>query len=299
MLLLTVVYDREKEDIIHGINDIKEYFKSKNIVIGISESIESNTHFVKIFCEEEISAKLRNMFNIHVANILYNVVIDEFYRKDMMSFLSDTYFFLKYDELKEIKDSSVEILKGEGGIVDESSIYCMNKRNNIIDKIVECIGENKEINIKGFITFRMKDLKDDLEAIIDKVVEKYMVEKEYNEFIKLLKYFVEIQESKIDLVNIEIDSQGKYVVKDKNSNDITEMLFSDLNDLRYRENTNAEDMIISILITNSPEKIVIHCVENCRNNELIDTVKKVFTDRVEFCDNCKSCKQIRQSIHRV
>jgi len=299
MLLLTVVYSKEREDIVDGINKVKKYFKSKNKVIGISESIESNTHFVKIFCEEEIDDRLRNVFNINVANILYNVVIDEFYKKDMMEFLSDTYFFLKYDEIKEIRDNSLEILRGEGAIIDENSIYCINKRNQVIDKIAQCIDENREININGFMTFRMKELKDDLEAIIDKIVEKYMVEKEYNEFIKLLKYFVEIQESKIDLMNIEIGVDGKYTIRNKNGDDITEKLFSELNDLRYRENTNDEDILISLLITNSPEKIVIHCAENCRNGELIDTVKKVFTNRVEFCDDCKACKEIRSSIHRV
>lgn len=299
MLLLTVVYSKEREDVIEGINNVKEYFKSKNKVIGISESIESNTHFVKIFCEEEIDDRLRNIFNIHVANILYNVVIDEFYNKDMMDFLSDTYFFLKYDEIKEIRDNSLEVLKDEGPIIDENSIYCINKKNGIIDKIVQCIDENKEININGFMTFRMKELKDDLEGIIDKIVEKYMAEKEYNEFIKLLKYFVEIQESKIDLMNIEVSSDGKYIIRDKKGNDITESLFSDLSDLRYRENTNDEDILISVLITNSPEKIVIHCAENCKNSELIDTVKKVFTNRVEFCDDCKACKKIKGSIHKV
>ena len=35
----------------------------------------------------------------------------------------------------------------------------------------------------------MRELREDIEFIIDKV-EKYMVEKEYTEFIKLLKYFV-------------------------------------------------------------------------------------------------------------
>lgn len=299
MLLLTVVYSEEREDIVDGINKVKEYFKSKNKVIGISESIQSNTHFVKIFCEEEIDDRLRNIFNINVANILYNVVIDEFYNKDMMEFLSDTYFFLKYDEIKEIKDTSLEILKGEGAIIDENSIYCINKRNQIIDKIAQCIDENREININGFMTFRMKELRDDLESIIDKIVEKYMVEKEYNEFIKLLKYFVEIQESKIDLMNIEIDRDGKYILRDEKGNDITERLFGELNDLRYRENTNDEDILISVLITNSPEKIVIHCVENCRNEELIDTVKKVFTNRVEFCDDCKSCKKNKSTLHKV
>lgn len=299
MLLLTVVYNDDREDIIDGINKVREYFRYKNINIGISESIDSNTHFVKIYCDEEISPKLLNVFNIHMANILYNVVIEEFYKKDILSFLSDTYFFLKFDEIKDIKQSSLDALRGEERIIDENSIYCMNKKNTVIDKIVECISENKEININGFITFRMKELKEDLEAIIDKVVEKYMVDKEYNEFIKLLKYFVEVQESKIGKINLIIDNGGEYSVQDEDGNDITSKLFNDLSDLRYKESTNMEDMLISVLITNAPEKVTIHCVENCKNSELIDTIEKVFTDRVNFCNDCKVCKKIKSSINRV
>jgi putative sporulation protein YtxC len=299
MLLLTIVYDNDKEDVIDGINNLKEYFKHKNILLGISESIEGNTHFVKIFCDEEMNNRFYNLFNIHMANILYYVVIEEFYKKDMMSFLSDTYFFLKFEEIKEIKQISLNALKGEENLIDEGSIYCLNKKNAVVDKIAKCISENKEININGFITFRMKELKEDLESIIDKVVERYMVEKEYNEFIKLLKYFVEIQESKIDEVNIIIDNNGGYLIQDNNGMDITQSLLEDLNDIRYKENANMEDMLISVLITNSPEKVVIHCVDNCRNEELIDTIKKVFTERVNFCDSCKTCKKIKRSIHKV
>ena len=299
MLLLTVVYNNDREDIIGGIGDIREYFKRKKINIGISESIVCNTHFVKIYCDEEINDKLLNVFNIHMASIVYNMVIDEFYKKDILNFLSDTYFFLKFDEIKEIRQNSLEVLRGEERIIDENSIYCMNKKNAIIDKIVECINENKEININGFITFRMKELKENLESIIDKVVEKYMVEKEYNEFIKLLKYFVEVQESKIGHINLIIDNSGEYQVQDDKGRDITEELFNDLNDLRYKETTNMEDILISVLITNSPEKITIHCVENCRNSELIETIKKVFTDRVDFCDECKVCKEIKGGVYRV
>ncbi len=299
MLLLTVVYDNDKESVINGINNIKEYFKSKNVVIGISESIELDTHFVKIFCDEQISEKLHNMFNINIANVLYEIVIDEFYKKDMEIFLGDTYFFLKYDEIKEIKENSIKVLKGKETIIDENSIYYMNKKNIIIDKIVKCIIENKEININGFITFRMKELKDDLEKIIDKIVEKYMAEKEYNEFIKLLKYFVEIQDSKVEEIDIIIKEDGKYSIQDKDGNDIEQKVFSDLSDLKYKENTNMDDMIISMLITNSPEKIIIHCRDNCRNLDLIDTIKKVFTNRVEMCDNCKICEKIKHSFNKV
>ena len=48
----------------------------------------------------------------------------------------------------------------------------------------------------------MRKLTREIEQIIDKVIEMYTVEKEYGEFVKLLKYFVDMQESKIDEINI-------------------------------------------------------------------------------------------------
>lgn len=297
MLLLTIVYDNSKEDIIQGINEMKKYFHDRNAIVGFSESIEDSTHFLKIFCDDSsFSDKHLNIFNLYMSNILYNVVIDEFYRKEMQGFLSETYFFLKYDEIKEIKKLSLEALKSEGAILNEYMVYFRNRKNSIIQKIMECIEENREINIKGFITFRMKELREDLESIIDKVVESYMVEKEYNEFIKLLKYFVEIQDSKIDKVNILIESDGNYIIQDGNGEDIMDMLFSELSEARYTGTVSIEDLLISGLITNSPNSVVIHGSENCKNSELLDTIKNVFGDRATQCSKCDMCERVRHDL---
>ena len=116
-----------------------------------------------------------------------------------------------------------------------------------------------------------------------------MVEKEYNEFIKLLKYFVEMQESKIDEINIIIEKNGDYTIQDKKGHDIMEILVNDVSELKSNKNINIEDVLISGLITNCPLKIKIHCQENCNNKELIETIKNVFLDRVVFCNSCKIC----------
>lgn len=295
MLLLTVVYEGER-DLISELNEVKKYFKDKNVIIGISESIECDTHFIKIFCsEEEFNEKIVNMFNFYMANILYKIAIYEFYDKEMLNFLNDTYFFLKADELRDVEIMSMKVLKGEELIIDDSGIYCMNRKNNIIDKIISCIEEHNEININGFITFRMKELREDIESIIDKVVEKYMVEKEYSEFIKLLKYFVEIQESKIDMINIVIDTKGKYQIKDKDGKEFLEEFLNELSSEKISEN-NLEDLIISGLITNSPKRINIHGSKHCNNKEVIDTISNVFTDRVTFCNECELCKTVIEKV---
>ena len=297
MLLLTVVYDKAREDIIEQVAEIKDYFQAKDVAFGVSESIEGNTHFLKIFCsDEKFNDRLLNVFNIYMANVLYNVVIDEFYNKEMDYFLTDTYFFLKNDEVAEIKKKSKLALKSEGAILDENMVYCLNRKNDILKKIIQCIEENKEINIKGFITFRMKEMRESLENIVDKVVESYMVEKEYDEFIKLLKYFVDIQESKIDEVNIVVKNDGTYMIQDGKGNDIFAQMLNELEEIKYTGMVSVEDMLISSLITNSPKSIIIHCAENSINKELIETIQNVFLDRVKICSKCKICESIKHSL---
>lgn len=296
MLMITVVYDDEKEGIAEGIRSMVECFKEKKINIGISESLQDKTHFIKILCGDEcVNSNFINTFNVNMANVIYNIIINEFYTKSMQEFLTSTYFFLRYDEIKEVKELSLYALKCDGPLIDEDSIYFMNRKNKVIEKITDYLRENDEINIRGFITFRMKDIKEEFEDVIDRVVEKYMVEKEYNEFIKLLKYFVDIQDSKIDEVDIIMQPDGNYLIQDSDGNDIMNRFLSDLSDTKFSGTINIDDMLISGLITNAPAKVVIHSPENCTNKEMLDTIKNVFLDKVVFCSSCKICMEMKNT----
>lgn len=297
MLLFTVIYDTNKHDIVDYFNDMKKYFAEKNVILGISESESSGFNFIKVHHNElNLDRKLKNRFYLYIASILYKIVIKEYYRDEMYRYLTDTYFFLRYDEMKEVSDRSYKILNDEEKISNEDMVYCMNKKNEIIDKIKDCLEENETLNLQGFVTFRMKELSRYLEDIVTKVVEGYMADKEYNEFIKLLKYFVEVQESRIEEVNIAIMEDGSYGIMNKEGKDIMKEILNDLSDAKYVGTVGVEDLIISGLITYCPEKIIIHCEDNCRNEELIDTIKKVFESRVEVCNDCGVCKEIKNTV---
>jgi putative sporulation protein YtxC len=297
MLLLTVVYNSSMECIIDDIKDIKKCFEHKKIILGISECIIEDTHFMKIFCSDDnLSHSSMKTFNLNIANMLYKIVITEFCKKEINNFLAETYFFLRYDEIKQIKPKIQEALLSDGAITDSSMVYYINRKNSIIDKITKCLEENNEINIRGFLTFRTKELKVDLECMVDKVVEEYMVEKEYNEFIKLLKYFVEVQESKVDEVNILIEKSGNYYLRDESGNDLVGNMIMELPEVKIDSKENLEELIISTLITSAPRKVIIHCAEYCKNKELIQTISKVFVDRVYYCDKCVACEKIKKEI---
>ena len=289
MLILKLAYSGEL-DFVEELKELKDFLKKKNIIVGIVESLEDRIHVIKIMCDDKsYSEKTCNIVNLYISNILYKIVIGEYKEKEMFEFITDTYFFLKQDEILEVEDKIMKVLTLEESADKDIFVYCSNKVNSIIEKIKECIEENKEININGFITFRMKELREDIEDIIDKIVEKYMVEKEYNEFIRLLKYFVDIQDSKIDEINLIVQSGGGYIITDGYGEDIFSLFLKDLSDCKLGVDANSEDIIVSGLITNAPNRVIIHNSKDCINKEFLETIVNVFGDRVTFCDGCKMC----------
>ncbi len=292
MLVLKLAYMGDL-DFIKELQELKALLKKKNIVIGLVEKIEGKTHLVKVLCEEECySEENFEKIKIYISELLYEMVIKNYKEKELFEFITDTYFFLKQEEILEVESIIMDVFFRRTSIRDETSVYCENKINTIINKIKECLEENNEFNINGFITFRMKELRNYIESIIDKIIEKYMVEKEYKEFIKLLKYFVDIQDSKIDTVNIFINNSGEYTVLNENNSNLFSEFMKELSDCKLGVDANVEDVIISGLITNAPKKINIYQKKYCTNKEFIDTIINVFGNRVNFISEVNLTKNL-------
>ncbi len=290
MLLATLAFEKERDSVMRDIGSLRELYKDYNQVIGYCETMEGNTHFVKIFCDDSMESRLVKKADLYLADILYKVAADEFVRNYMEPILSESYFFLRYDELKELENQCLCVLKGNERHITENNICCYNRRSHMLEKIKKLMKENREVNIDGFITFRMKELNNDFTYILNRIVEGYIVEREYDEFISLLRYFVELQEPKIEEVNIIIDEMGEYYYRDNKNKDIKAYLTGELFDFKQGV-ADDDDMLIGALISNPPQKIIIHCVENAINEEIIDTIIKVFSDRVELCSSCRMCKR--------
>lgn len=289
MLVLKLVYNSEL-NFIGEIHELRAILKKKDIIIGIVESVEHDNHIIKLLCDDEIyTEKVRESINLYMSNVLYKVAIKEYKKREMFDFIRENYFFLKQEEIIEVENKIINILLLEENISSENFVFCMNKMNSVIEKIKGLLEENYEININGFIRFRMKELREDIDAIVNNIIESYMVEKEYQEFIKLLKYFVDIQDSKIEEVNIIINESGNYIIKDNNGNDIFNEFIKELTDNKIDLDTKMEDIIISGLITNSPKVLKIHGKEYCNNKEFLETMEKVFENRVHYCKKCEFC----------
>ena len=237
---------------------------------------------------KETTVEVKKKFIDDLAEVLYQIISLKIDGNIINKAIKEKYSYLKKDESAEICRRCMNILNGDYTSDDELLLY-IDKKSFAINKIVEYLNENTDIILDGFVRFRLKEYFNKIESIVTKVVEEYLVEKEYNEFIKLLKYFVEMQESIIEIVNILINSEGKYYIYDCNGNDITNELLKDFAGLYDSRDMNCDDLLISSLITVAPRYVIIHNLHHTRNKELINTIKGIFGDRVKVCYGCELC----------
>ncbi len=229
------------------------------------------------------------LFFKKMSNILSLVIIDLYEENIIKKLINSEYFYFDKFEQNQISDITFEDLYD-----NEESLYSKKERINMLCKdFYEYLFSNRSIVLIGFITFRIKNYLELLLEQIDKSVNKFIVEKEYSEFISLLKMYINSEISSCNMVHL-VYNNSKPILLDENKNLIKQDddIFSAkyLSDITFSSNDYALNTLLNLV----PKKIHIHLIDNgC--DEFINTLKLIFEDRVEFCDSCSICELYKKA----
>ncbi len=174
-------------------------------------------------------------------------------------------------------------------ISNDKTVGIEQRREAAKKDLSEYFSENNTGSIEGLFRFRMPSYHRLLDEAAQCMCQLYLAQKEYDEFISLLQYFVHVQTARPLLIHLLLD-ENAYRILDENGNDITKECAEELIPKNEYRCFHADDMLISMLITTAPKKIIIHGKINAAKKELFRTVEKVFK-HVTYCDDCKLCKK--------
>lgn len=161
------------------------------------------------------------------------------------------------------------------------SFIISQMRADVHDELVEYLTNNKNIIIEGFINFRLFKYLEDLEYIVQVATDVYEKEKEYREFIDLLRYFVEVQVPKIDVVYVTVNANGEFDMYDKFKRDVNHLYEEEMKEDLANDKLSNEDILLGALVTMSPKKIVLNnSYEGFLESDIFMTICKIFERRV-------------------
>ena len=161
------------------------------------------------------------------------------------------------------------------------------KFNVLYDIFYDFLSSNKSIVLNGFVNFRLKNYLTILDEVVCEAVNSYVIEKEYLEFISLLKLYINSQSYGCDVVHIIFaDSESILLDKDKNLIIVTDNIFKPkfLSDICFSSN----DYILNSLLSLLPKKIYVHLIDNFID-EFVTTLQLIFEDRICLCTDCDIC----------
>lgn len=226
-----------------------------------------------------------------VANALSDIVINHWEPKIIKKIIKDNYFYFNSAEQNKVFEFTEDILNLNENL-GKRQLGCRIKRKGVVlHRIMDYVKTHNTIIIDGFVRFRLKDYMEQLEETVDKATDEYLMDREYREFIKLLRHFVELQESKLQTVNVVFED-NEFFLFDEHSSIIEkdtgiDMIAKDNPDI------NVDDMIVSTLINLAPKRIVLHGNFCKEKREMVNALFNIFEGKVSFCSHCDLCLKIR------
>lgn len=227
---------------------------------------------------------LDSFYNIF-SNILSSAII-EFYEKDIIRHIINcNYFYFSEIEQRKIFDIVSNYIYNQE--LTESYI----RKDSIMISCTQYFSNNKSAILDGFVNFRLNEYMKIIDYIVDMAVNKFVIDREYTEFIDLLKCYINSKDYGTDIVHLIYQNEESILLDEfKKSIDLDDSILDSkyLSDITFSSN----DYTLNALLTLLPRKIYVHLIDGTQD-EFINTLKLVFDNRIYICNDCNICKVYR------
>lgn len=246
------------------------YFNNKNFKIY-------NNFILHFRPSQNSNNSLDDFFNL-ISNYLYDIIITFFEFPIVYNQLKDLFFYFDDSEKNILLDNCLKSINSTANI--------KTKKDILIPILKQYISTHKSFYLNGFINFRIKPYINFINTSINSCVNNYVVEKEYIEYIKLLKTYVSSKPSQVDVLHL-IYIEDDTILLDNNleilsiTNNFSSSIISDIS-------FSTNDYILNMLISLLPEKLYIHLL--CKEDEFISSLIKIFENNIHICQDCSICQ---------
>lgn len=238
------------------------------------------------------------IFYEYFANTLCDFIIDNYESNILNDILVSNFFYFDKAELSEIKRICDSILNNvplnkilpfqqlKSETANDEKISISSRKDLLINNILSYLKSSKSMILNGFLRFRIYDYINFLNDLVDSAVNEFVINKEYSEFIELLKLYIDSKPPRSELIHL-IYINEESILLDKNRNIISlshnNLDIPYLSDISFSSNDYALNSLLSLL----PKKLIIHTSDI--EDDFVNTLKLIFNSKVTICKHCSIC----------
>ncbi|NLC16176.1 MAG: hypothetical protein GX784_07650 [Firmicutes bacterium] len=217
-----------------------------------------------------------------IANGLADIIIDEYEKFLVVRLIDGNYAYLSEKDRALLKAKALRTL--DNGMNNGYSVKRSQRKSRVWAKLSEYLEKEDQIILEGFITFRLKDYLEDLFDFVDHMVKEHLINREYREFLRLLRHLMSRQKCSVPVVNIHRESQGGYRLLDARLEPVGGHLGAFMDRTRDGSRIEVDDLVVSAVVTLAPDRIAWH--GDTDNSPCFDLLSDLFEHHLEVCGGC-------------
>jgi len=270
------------------VNEMTERVNTAPVRITYKEQEQDGYHlfFFQSWCEQEYDAQTIEWARAFVALTLAEWVIRIKDPEILEEIAADLL------QAEQIEEEWIEIFPYIQRMCQEDDLYgrdlltATTRKANVYRKAFNYLEHERSINVLGFVRFRLQEHWNELFELVEAGIDEYLEDKQYQEFVELLRYFIAVQETKQEVVHVIPSVDKPFHLYDKNGDrlwlDQLDAVLS-MDEQKCRD----EDYLVSALVTLAPESIVLHMA--AEKPGLAQTIRSIFDSRLTTCHSCGLC----------
>lgn len=241
---------------------------------------------IRVDCEDENAASLKR--------VVLNFILTDWLYAAIEKRLQTLHPYLTDDEREYVALLAFHSLRKEEDPIAGLTVKEWGQR--LEESIHELAEQGSPIIIDGVVRFRLREYLVAVDSLLHELVEQFLTDREYEEFVSMLRYILDTQPASKQVLHVYCtedlvwisDEQGNLI----RDHDVTNAAYQVSDD----EDVNAEDLAMSILITRSPCSIVIHdAAKGAPWPSFAETVERVFLQRATRCNGCTTCSELERA----
>lgn len=284
MKSFSVATGRALKSIRHLVSQEIGAWESRGVRISVKESQAGEMLVLR--CEVPKSGQIEpyeilQTIKASVANGLSHIIVDEYEKLLVVRLIDDNYAYLSTMDRDILKRKAMAKLAGKDGSTGLG--HSSQRKSRVWAKLAEYLELEDEIVLEGFITFRLKEYLEELFDSVEETVEDYLTEREYKEFLRLLRHFMSRQKQSTYQVNIVRDG-NRYQVLDEKMKPVAGEVGRFLDRPPRGIDLGVDDLIVSAVVTLAPEVVVWH--GKAEDSPCYDLIHDLFEGRLNLCPGC-------------
>ncbi|WP_280770105.1 sporulation protein YtxC [Salipaludibacillus daqingensis] len=225
-----------------------------------------------------------------VTSVLTNTTMTVFFTKWMKDYLKQTFHYEDEQEIQTIMEIAKTLFFPSLSYKKEMvTLNFFHWQEEIYNKISPLIEDNISFSFDSFISFRLQTNKEQILDLVEKAIDEYRMELDYQIMLQKCRDFLYDHEPKVETVYVSMKDSIEFYNEDKQKISFEQVCTWLQAVTPFEKYLPIHERIIGPLVSMAPKKVVIESKE-C-NDDLYHTLRNIFEERIKLTDTLSFDKQ--------